>query len=260
MFVKKYLVIASVFFAAVQGAGCVKSADAQSSLLPQKAPPQHWSFEGPVGHFDLSAVQRGYAVFAKVCSACHSLKQVHFSDLSQMGLTPEQTIALAESWQIAAGHDEAGHFKFRKGLPDDLLPSPYSSPAAARAANGGAVPPDLSRIGLIHPGGADRIYAMLTSYGEPVGGEKAPRYANPYMIGHITAMPPPLHDNAVSFTDGHPATVQQQAHDVTTFLEWVSEPHRDSKRRLGVGVVLYLCFLIIIFFILKRRIWSHVRK
>lgn len=255
----RYIITSFLFLAGVQGAVSPNRAEAQSAL-PLKAAHQNWSFQGFPGHFDLGAVQRGYAVFSKVCAACHSLKEVHFSDLSDMGLTPEQTIALAASWQIAAGYDEAGHFKFRKGLPDDPLPSPYTSVAAARAANGGAVPPDLSRIGLVHPGGADRIYAMLTGYGPAVAGEGAPRYANPYTIGHVTAMPPPLHENAVSFTDGTVATVQQEARDVTTFLEWVSEPHRDSKRRLGVGVVLYLCFLAIIFVILKRRIWSHVRK
>lgn len=242
---------------------------------PAHAPAQNWSFKGPLGHFDLAAVQRGYAVFAGVCASCHSLMQVQFSDFGAMGLTPEQVAALAASWQIAAGRDAEGHLRHRKATPDDALPRPYADAEAARAANRGAVPPDLSRITLVYPGGADRVYALLTGYQPPEApasvaeGDAATHaapgtldagFANPYAIGHRTAMPPPLRDNAVLYADGTEATAQQEARDVTTFLAWVSTPHVDEKRRLGVGVVLYLCFLACLLVILKRRIWSHVTK
>lgn len=233
---------------------------------PAHAPAQDWSFRGPLGHFDLAAVQRGYAVFAGVCASCHSLTQVHFSDLGGMGLTPEQVSALAASWQVVAGRDAEGHLTHRKALPDDALPTPYAGPEAARAANRGAVPPDLSRIVQVYPGGADRVYALLTGYASSASapGAGAARaeagFANPYAIGHRTAMPPPLRENAVVYADGTRPTAQQEARDVTTFLAWISSPHADDKRRLGVGVVLYLCFLACLLVILKRRIWSHVEK
>lgn len=237
------------------------TAQAQAIMqAPQKAASQNWSFKGPLGHFDLAAVQRGYAVFAGVCAACHSLKDVHFADLAQTGLTADEVAALAAAWKVPVA---PGAERQRKGLPDDALPSPYATPEAARAANKGAVPPDLSRIALVYPGGADRIYALLTGYAPtPAGGAtpQGPGFANPYAIGHRTAMPPPLHKDAVVNADGTPATIEQEAKDVTTFLAWVSAPHADSKRRLGVGVMLYLCFLAILLVILKRRIWSHVAK
>lgn len=252
------------------------------SLAPVQASVQNWSFKGPLGHFDLAAVQRGYAVFAGVCASCHGLTQVHFSDLAGMGLTSEQIAALAEAWQVPDGLDAEGRLKHRKAQPDDALPEPYPNAQAARAANRGAVPPDLSRITQVYPGGPDRVFALLTGYGAPTshqnekgsaageglvggthpaavaGGEGG--FANPYAIGHRTAMPPPLRDGAVVFADGTQATAEQEARDVTTFLAWVSNPHADSKRRLGVGVALYLCFLATLLVILKRRIWSHVRK
>ncbi|KXV45627.1 ubiquinol-cytochrome C reductase [Acetobacter tropicalis] len=251
------------------------------SLAPAQAPVQNWSFKGPLGHFDLAAVQRGYAVFAGVCASCHGLTQVHFSDLAGMGLTSEQIAALAEAWQVPYGLDAEGRLKHRKAQPDDALPEPYPNAQAARAANRGAVPPDLSRITQVYPGGPDRVFALLTGYGAPpshqnekgsaageglVGGAfstatgGAGGFANPYAIGHRTAMPPPLRDGAVVYADGTQATAEQEARDVTTFLAWVSNPHADSKRRLGVGVALYLCFLATLLVILKRRIWSHVRK
>lgn len=254
------------------------AAHAQSQA-PKQAPVQSWSFKGPLGHFDLAAVQRGYAVFAGVCASCHGLTQVHFSDLAATGLTSAEIAALAESWQVPDGLDGDGRLKHRKANPDDALPQPYPTPQAARAANRGAVPPDLSRITQVYPGGADRVFALLTGYGAPaspsVGGGNAKGkpeqtlstatggaggFANPYAIGHRTAMPPPLRDGAVVYADGTQATAEQEARDVTTFLAWVSNPHADSKRRLGVGVALYLCFLATLLVMLKRRIWSHVRK
>lgn len=259
----------------VAGASVAVAQAAPPSDAPAHAPGLNWSFKGPLGHFDLAAVQRGYAVFAGVCAACHSLTQVQFSDLGAMGLTPEQVEALAASWQIAAGRDAEGHLRHRKATPDDTLPKPYVDAEAARAANRGAVPPDLSRITQVYPGGADRVYALLTGYKpaqvHPALTSTPPRmplapalpdmgFANPYAIGHRTAMPPPLRDNAVQYADGTRPTVQQEARDVTTFLAWVSTPHADDRRRLGVGVVLYLCFLACLLVILKRRIWSHVTK
>lgn len=246
------------------GVGVLSSpAGHAQSQAPKQAPVQNWSFKGPLGHFDLAAVQRGYAVFAGVCASCHGLTQVHFSDLAATGLTSAEIAALAETWQVPDGLDGEGRLKHRKANPDDALPPPYPTPQAARAANRGAVPPDLSRITQVYPGGADRVFALLTGYGAQAlstatGG--AGGFANPYAIGHRTAMPPPLRDGAVVYADGTQATAEQEARDVTTFLAWVSNPHADSKRRLGVGVALYLCFLATLLVILKRRIWSHVRK
>lgn len=137
------------------------------SLAPAQAPVQNWSFKGPLGHFDLAAVQRGYAVFAGVCASCHGLTQVHFSDLAGMGLTSEQIAALAEAWQVPYGLDAEGRLKHRKAQPDDALPEPYPNAQAARSANRGAVPPDLSRITQVYPGGPDRVFALLTGYGAP---------------------------------------------------------------------------------------------
>ncbi len=164
--VRQRLLLAMLLLPALSGAE-VAGETAQAAPpadVPAHAPAQHWSFKGPFGHFDLAAVQRGYAVFAGVCASCHSLTQVQFSDFGGIGLTQEQVAALAASWQVAAGQDAEGHLRHRKATPDDALPRPYADTDAARAANRGAVPPDLSRITQVYPGGADRVYALLTGY------------------------------------------------------------------------------------------------
>lgn len=227
---------------------------------PVKAPEQNWSFKGPLGHFDLPSVQRGYAVFAGICASCHSLSEVRFSDLTDMGLTLEEVGAVAATWQVADGLDAEGRLKHRNARPDDALSSSYSGPEAARAANGGVVPPDLSRIVQVYPGGADRLFALLTGYKPDAARVPGKGFANSFAIGHYTAMPPPLREGAVKYADNTPATVTQEARDVTTFLAWVSAPHQDTRRRVGIGAGLYLCFLAVLFVILNRRLWSHVRK
>lgn len=219
-----------------------------------------WSFSGPLGHFDLASVQRGYGVYAAVCSACHGLEQVHFSDLAGMGLKAEDIQALSAARQAMDGLDAEGHVQRRPARPDDRILSPYVSPAAARAANRGVVPPDLSRVVMVRPGGASRIYGLLTGYAPDAHWQEGRGFRNPYGISGFTAMPPPLHEGGVQYADGTAATVAQQARDVTTFLAWVSAPHQDERRRLGVGAALYLCFLAGLFMILTRRIWSYVSK
>ncbi|NHN88290.1 cytochrome c1 [Acetobacter conturbans] len=220
------------------------------------APPQHWSFEGALGNFDLAAVQRGYLVYEQVCASCHGLKHVHFSDLAGMGLEPEAVQALAAGYEIRAGRDLSGAPKYRHGLPDDAFPTPVR-PVGVKE---GVMVPDLARQALIYPGGPDRIYALLTGYSAPPAGVPVPPglFYNRFAAGRVIAMKPPLHGGDVHYEDGTAASVEQEARDVTIFLAWVGQPHLAERHRTGVRVLIYLLFLIVLLFILKRRIWSHV--
>merc|ERR1712146_843838 len=70
----------------------------------------------------------------------------------------------------------------RPGKLSDYFPSPYPNEEAARYANNGAYPPDLSLIVKARPNGADYIFALLTGYKDVPAGV-APRdtqYYNPY--------------------------------------------------------------------------------
>lgn len=50
------------------------------------------------------------------------------------------------------------------------MPKPYLNEEAARSANAGALPPDLSLIVKARHGGADYIMALLTGYVDPPAG------------------------------------------------------------------------------------------
>jgi ubiquinol-cytochrome c reductase cytochrome c1 subunit len=82
--------------------------------------------------------------------------------------------------------------EMRPGKPFDYMPSPYSSDAAARAANAGALPPDLSLIVKARHNGANYVFSLLTGFIDPpefVELAEGQHY-NPYLPPPPTAVVP----------------------------------------------------------------------
>ena len=220
-----------------------------------------WSFDGLFGTFDLASAQRGYAVYSQACASCHSMKQVTFRDLSGLGLDEDAIHNIAAGQPVPGGTDATGNTVLRAATPDDHFRLPYANDVAARAANNGVVPPDQSRLALTIQGGPSFIQAYLTGFREapPNVTLAAGMHYNDYVPGNSVAMPDPLQDGQVKYADGTKATKAQMAHDVTTYLAWVAQPHLEERRRLGVRVVIYLLLLLGLVFVVKRRVWADVR-
>lgn len=72
----------------------------------------------------------------------------------------------------------------------DYFPSPYPNEEAARAANNGAYPPDLSYIVSARKGGEDYIFSLLTGYFDAPAGVQLRdgQYFNPYFPGGAIGM------------------------------------------------------------------------
>ena len=225
------------------------------------APEQHWSFSGLFGTFDRAALRRGFTVYKNVCAGCHGLRLVAYRNLMEIGFSENEVKAIAAEYEFTDGPNDDGEMFERAGLPSDKFKSPFANENAARASNGGAYPPDLSLIVKARLGGADYLYGVLTGYKEePPPGVTVPdgMHYNEYFPGHNIAMPPPLADEGVEYADGTKATIQQQAQDVTTFLAWTSEPELETRKRMGVKVILFLLLLTGLLYVVKRRIWSDV--
>lgn len=148
----------------------------------------------------------------------------------------------------------------RPARPSDRMPGPYPNEQAARAANNGALPPDLSLIVKARKGGENYIYSLLIGYEEPPSGVVVPEgmYYNKYFPGHFIAMPPILQPDAVTYADGTKATVGQMARDVTQFLAWVSDPKLEERKGTGITTMLFLIALTGLLYAYKRRIWADV--
>jgi cytochrome c1 len=219
-----------------------------------------WPHDGPFGTYDRAAAQRGLQVYREVCSSCHSLRLVAFRTLTDIGLSEDEVKAIAAEYQIEDGPDEAGDMYERDGKPSDYFPSPFANANAARSANNGALPPDLSLIVKAREGHDDYVYSILTGYSDPPADVKlgSGMNYNPYFAGHQIAMAPPLFDEAVEYADGTPATVDQMAHDVVTFLTWAGDPHMEARRATGVKAILFLIVLTLVLYAVKRKVWSDL--
>jgi ubiquinol-cytochrome c reductase cytochrome b/c1 subunit len=238
-----------------------------------------FSFEGPFGHFDRGQLQRGYKVYKEVCANCHSMKLLSFRNLNQPGgpeFTEEQVKALAATFQIQDGPNTDGEMFERPGVPADRFPSPFANDEAARVANGGALPTDLSLItksragwyGTINQlvngiGGPEYVYSVLTGYedtpSELAADQPEGKLYNPYFAGgHWIGMPPPLTDGQVTYDDDAPNTVADMAKDVSAFLAWAAEPKMEERKSLGFSVIIYLAILAVLLYLVKQKIWARV--
>lgn len=103
--------------------------------------------------WNIFSIRRGYQVYKQVCAACHSMEQIAFRNLVGVSHTEEEARALAEECLVTDGPDEEGNMFQRSGKLSDYFPKPYANEEAARAANNGAYPPDLSLITSARHGG-----------------------------------------------------------------------------------------------------------
>ena len=238
-------------------------APAQEATPP--LPKQAWPFDGVFGAFDRAAAQRGFQVYNSVCDNCHALHLVAYGDLGPagpgggLGFNLDQVKAIAAAKQVPDTNDQ-GEATMRAALPADHFVSPFANEKAARAANNSALPPDLSVIVKAREGGADYLYALLTGYKEPPADIKLGEGMNynEFFPGHQIAMPQPINDNSVTYDDGTPATLDQEAYDLVNFLAWAAEPTLEERHRTGIKVILFLLVMTGILYAGKRRIWAAV--
>ena len=258
-------------------------------------PKQSWSFEGPFGTYDRAAAQRGLQIYKEVCAGCHSLNLIYYRNLTELGYSEAAVKAFAAEHEVQDGPNEEGEMFMRPAKPSDRFVKPFRNKQAARAANGGALPPDLSLIVEARVGGPNYLYALLTGFhDEPTaaflqkyeeeqkkkhaeeqealksaGKETTPFVLEPFVVGegmhfndyfsgHLLAMSPPLLEGGVEFADGTKATVDQMARDITTFLTWASEPNMEARKAMGFKVMLFLVVFCALLIAVKRKVWADV--
>jgi ubiquinol-cytochrome c reductase cytochrome c1 subunit len=253
---KIFLILIVTFFTNNSFASSAESPTA--ALHPKQI---DWEFDGFLGRMDKQSVQRGYQVYKEVCSACHSMKLVSYRNLMDIGFSEAEVKQIASEYSVTDGPNDEGEMYDRPALPSDRFASPFANDNAARAANGGALPPDLSLMAKARHDGPNYIYSILTGFttaphGFPMAEGK--NY-NPYFEGRQISMAPPLADDgAVDYKDGTVATKEQMAIDVVNFLQFVAEPEMEQRKKMGVAVIIFLVILTTLFAIAKKRIWKRL--
>jgi len=275
----KFALAAAAFAAlTVLGAGFVsRGAIAQDNAEQPNPTPQRWSFSGMFGRFDTAQLQRGFKVYKEVCSNCHTLS-IPMRTLGQPGgpdFSEEQVKALAATYKVTNDTpNDKGEIYQRAGLPSDNFPPPeaYPNPQAA-AATFGKAPPDMWLLAKARKyergfpqfifdalpfvqyqeAGADYVYGIVTGYTHA----DDPNW-NLYYPGHKIAMPQPIADGAVDYTDGTPAKLENYAHDVTAFLSWAAEPTLVERKKIGLRVMVFLIVFAGLLYLTKRKIWAAI--
>ena len=245
---------------ALLAAGLGLSVAAEAAQEAPTPPDVHFSFDGIFGVYDREQLQRGFQVYSQVCAACHAMSLLYYRNLLQAGMSADQAGAIAAEKMVTDGPNDEGSMFERPGRLSDRLVSPFPNEKAARAANNGAYPPDLSLMNKARAGGPDYIHALLTGYREPPPDVEveAGRYYNEYYPGHLIAMPPPLSVGAVTYPEGMSASVENMARDVTAFMQFAADPHMEDRKRTGVKTILFLIVLTAMLYAVKRKVWAEI--
>ena len=269
------------------GLGSVALA-AGSGNSDHKMEHQDWGFNGMFGTYDRPAMQRGYQVYREVCASCHALEHLSFRHLGDEGgpyynpKTPNpndnvEVKALAKDWMVPDIDPDTGDEIERPGIPADKFPRIFPNEPAARASNGGALPPDLSVITKARTGGADYLYDILMGYKEmPHDFEMSEGMSyNVAFDGSQIAMAAPLVDDLIEYADievttgygdhakteiikAPAATVEQMSRDVVEFLAWSGDPKMEVRKRTGLSVFIFLFIFAALMFATYKNIWKDV--
>ncbi|KAI9714311.1 MAG: cytochrome c1 [Bogoriella megaspora] len=221
-----------------------------------------WEHERWNKTFDHQALRRGFQVYQEVCASCHSLHRIPYRTLVGSILTVDEAKALAEENEYDTEPNDEGEIEKRPGKLSDYIPGPYKNDEAGRAANNGALPPDLSLMIKARHGGCNYIFSLLTGYPEepPAGAVvQSGLNFNPYFPGTGIAMARVLYDGLVEYEDGTPATTSQMAKDVVEFLNWSAEPEMDQRKKMGWQVLIVGGTLFAISIWVKRYKWSTIK-
>ena len=249
------ILLAGIYIKPVQAAGGVVHPESQD-----------WTTNGLFGFFDRKQLKRGFQVYQEVCASCHSVRLIYYRNLAEIGFSPDEIKKIAAEAEVPAGPNDEGETHndgepiMRPAKLFDKIVSPFPNDLAARAANAGALPPDLSLMTKARVNGPNYVHGLLTGFKDAPTGFKISEGMNynPYFPGAQIAMAAPLSADSVEYADGTKATVEQMSKDVTAFMIWTAEPELEERKRLGLKVMLFLIVFTAMIYAVKRQVWAKL--
>lgn len=210
---------------------------------------------------NINSLQRGAANFMNYCSGCHSARYVRYKTIGK-------DLDLSEEMLI-----DNLMFNAKETFETILA----SMPAEDAARWFGTPPPDLSLKARVR--GADHIFNFLTTFyvsaDSPTGVDNMtlPGTSMPHVLWELQGYQAALFvehesDGAVTKTfEGFEQVIagkmdsedyEDFVRDTVNFLAYIAEPIRSDRRKLGVWVLIFLFFFLIISSMLKKQIWKDV--
>ena len=212
---------------------------------------------------NIHSLQRGARNFMNYCSGCHSAKYVRFNTIGKyLELSDEQLV---------------DNLMFNADKTFETINVSMRSNDAQRWF--GTAPPDLSL--MARSKGADYIFNFLQGfYVDPesptgVDNRVLEGTSMPHVLWELQGFQKAVYSahededgNTIEHFEGmEPVTsgsmnaeeFDEFVRDTTNFLAYIAEPIRSDRRKLGVWVMMFLIFFLIISSMLKKQIWKDIK-
>ncbi|HZW14490.1 MAG TPA: cytochrome c1 [Noviherbaspirillum sp.] len=219
---------------------------------------------------DLAALQNGAKLFVNYCLNCHAASSMRYNRLRDIGLTDEQI---------------KNNLLFTSDKVGDLMK--VSMAAQDGKEWFGAAPPDLSVIARAKASGegtgADWLYTYLRTFYKddtrPTGWNNLvfPNVGMPHVLWELQGVrsakfseekdphdPSKMIHKFVGFEQVKPGTLSavdydNAAADLVAYLEWMAEPVQNTRKRLGVWVLLFLGVFTFLAWRLNASYWKEIK-
>jgi len=183
---------------------------------------------------DTPSLQNGAKLFMNYCSGCHAIGFMRYNRIAK-------DLNLSDSLV-------AEHLMFAGEKPGETITTAMPKEGAAKWFGG--TPPDLSLIARAK--GTDWIYTYLRGFYE----DDSKVFGVNNKVLENASMP----DVLWSLKEGKSeAAFDQDVRDITNFLDYVGEPAKLIRTRLGVWVLLFLGVLLVLTYLLKKEYWKDVK-
>jgi len=183
---------------------------------------------------DTASLQNGAKLFMNYCSGCHAIAFMRYNRIAK-------DLNLSDSLV-------AEHLMFAGEKPGETITT--SMPKEGAAKWFGGTPPDLSLVARAK--GTDWIYTYLRGFYE----DDSKVFGVNNKVLENASMP----DVLWSLKEGKSeAAFDQDVRDITNFLDYVGEPAKLIRTRLGVWVLLFLGVLLVLTYLLKKEYWKDVK-
>ena len=213
---------------------------------------------------NIQSLQRGARNFMNYCSGCHSAQYVRYNTLARdLNLTDDQV---------------ADNLMFNADENFETIVASMPVDDARRWF--GQAPPDVSLIARSK--GTDYVYNFLKGFfvdaESPTGVDNLllPGTRMPHVLWELQGLQRAIYrdeqvdgqegmthqvfDSFEQITAGSMSAEKYDgfARDTANFLEYIAEPERSTRRKVGTWVIIYLLFFLIIAMMLKKQIWKDV--
>jgi ubiquinol-cytochrome c reductase cytochrome c1 subunit len=219
---------------------------------------------------DMAALQNGARLFVNYCLNCHSASSMRYNRLRDIGLSEDQI---------------KNNLLFTGDKVGDLMKNTMTAKDAKEWF--GAVPPDLSVIARAKASeagsGADWIYTYLRTYykddSRPTGWNNMvfPNVGMPHALWELQGVrnvkyveekgeheEGKLVHKFAGFEQVKPGKLSATEYDtavadLVAYLQWMGEPAQNTRKRLGVWVVLFLGLFSVLAWRLNAAYWKDIK-